>query len=117
MPAQPSLFLREIDKNFLQTDVRIAGYGQTRQSGNMFRRRSFNPMNLNTAARSSEIEERSGWRRGQRLFHDDYGYGAVTEVRDSDDGPVVRVIFETGKETRFLSEIQGRAFEKIGDDC
>jgi DNA helicase-2/ATP-dependent DNA helicase PcrA len=62
------------------------------------------------------VEERSGWRRGQRLFHEDYGYGAVMEVQDSEDGPVVLVRFETGRETRFLSEYQGRAFEKIGDD-
>jgi DNA helicase-2/ATP-dependent DNA helicase PcrA len=62
------------------------------------------------------VEERSGWRRGQRLFHEDYGYGAVMEVQDSEDGPVVLVRFDTGRETRFLSEYQGRAFEKMGDD-
>jgi hypothetical protein len=38
------------------------------------------------------------------------------EVKDSEDGPVVRVRFDNGKETRFLSEYQGRAFEKMGDD-
>jgi DNA helicase-2/ATP-dependent DNA helicase PcrA len=63
------------------------------------------------------VEERAGWRRGERLFHDDYGYGAVMEVRDSEEGPVVRVKFETGKELRFLGEQQGSAFVKIsGDD-
>jgi DNA helicase-2/ATP-dependent DNA helicase PcrA len=38
------------------------------------------------------------------------------EVRDSDEGPVVRVRFETGKEMRFLSEYQGSGFVKIGQD-
>jgi DNA helicase-2/ATP-dependent DNA helicase PcrA len=65
----------------------------------------------------SPLEERSGWKRGQRLFHENYGYGAVMEIQDSEDGPVVRVRFDNGKETRFLSEYQGRAFEKMGDDC
>jgi DNA helicase-2/ATP-dependent DNA helicase PcrA len=111
MPAQPSLFLRELDRNSLQIDDRRA-----RQA---FTLRSFNPYNLNNTAASkkSELEECSGWRRGQRIFHDDNGYGAVMEVRDSEDGPVVRVRFDSGKETRFLSEYQGRAFEKVGDDC
>jgi hypothetical protein len=40
----------------------------------------------------------------------------VIEVRDSDDGPVVKVQFETGKDTQFLSEYQGSAFVKIGSD-
>jgi len=37
-------------------------------------------------------------------------------VRDSEDGPIVRVMFETGKELRFLSEKQGASVVKIGDD-
>jgi len=108
---QPSLFLRELDRNSLQIDDRRASF--------TLPRRSFNPYVLNNAAagKKSELEERSDWRRGQRIFHEDNGYGAVMEVRDSDDGPVVRVRFDSGKETRFLSEYQGRKFEKIGDDC
>jgi DNA helicase-2/ATP-dependent DNA helicase PcrA len=115
IPMQPSMFLREIDKSCLQVHNRSSASQQYsgRQS---FAGRSFNPFNLQSAARNTEVEERAGWRRGQRLFHEDYGYGAVMEVQDSDDGPVVRVRFETGRETRFLSEYQGRVFEKIGDD-
>jgi len=109
-PMQPSLFLREIDKDCLQINNR-GGYSNRQSAG-----RSFNPFNLQSAARNTEVEERAGWQRGQKLFHEDYGYGAVMEVQDSDDGPVVRVRFETGRETRFLSEYQGRAFEKMGDD-
>ena len=37
-------------------------------------------------------------------------------VKDSDDGPIVHVRFDNGQEKRFLPEIQGRAYEKIGDD-
>ena len=86
--------------------------------------RTFNPYNgilkepgsHGASVKNAELEERAGWKRGQRLFHEDYGYGAVMGVRDSDDGPIVHVCFESGKETRFLSEIQGRAYEKMGDD-
>jgi len=108
--SQPSLFLREIDRTWLETDDRVSINRTAVPS------RSFNPFIFQNSAKTSEVETRAGWRRGQRLFHENYGYGAVMEVRDSDDGPVVRVRFDNGKETRFLSEIQGRAFEKMEEE-
>jgi DNA helicase-2/ATP-dependent DNA helicase PcrA len=107
-PTQPSLFLREIDSSCLQT-YNTAKHGVSA--------RSFNPYNFNNdAVKNNEVEERAGWRRGERVFHEDYGYGAVMEVRDSEDGPIVRIRFDNGKETRFLSEYQGRPFEKVSED-
>ncbi|MCL2209396.1 MAG: ATP-dependent helicase [Treponema sp.] len=116
--SQPSIFLREIDKQGLQTENR------TEQSTYTERRpfigRSFNPFNLNgmtaNATADAVIEERAGYKRGQRIFHDDHGFGAVMEVKESDDGPVVRVRFDSGQEKRFLSEYQGRAYEKVSGD-
>ena len=123
LQSQPSLFLREMDRNFLQIEHAQTGM-QERKFINQ--PRSFNPFNMQNASVSGasssnaqiskELEERSGWRRGQRLFHEDNGYGAVMDVKDSEDGPVVRVRFDSGHEKRFLSEIQGRAFEKVDDD-
>ncbi|MCL2196809.1 MAG: ATP-dependent helicase [Treponema sp.] len=113
---QPSLFLREIDKSCLQVidmAARSSGimtYGRRSVAG-----RSFNPLNMETAS-ITDVEQRAGWRRGQRLFHEDHGYGAVMEVRDSEDGPVVRVRFDNGQEKRFLPEYQGRAYEKVNED-
>jgi len=106
-PMQPSLFLHEIDADCLKINSVASGF----ETGRPMARQSFNPYNFD-----KELEERSGWKRGQRLFHENYGYGAVMEVQDSEDGPVVRVRFDNGKETRFLSEYQGRAFEKMGSD-
>jgi DNA helicase-2/ATP-dependent DNA helicase PcrA len=99
----PSVFLREIDKSCLRI-IGSAPYS--------FGARRPHPLDVV----ETDAEKVSGWRKGQRLFHDDYGYGAVIKVDDSDDGPVVRVQFETGKETRFLSEHQSSAYVKIGDD-
>ncbi|MDR0323367.1 MAG: ATP-binding domain-containing protein, partial [Treponema sp.] len=127
MPTQPSLFIREIDKNYLQIDDRV-------NRRKPIARHSFNPYNFNNKAAvpymaytgssahqkktaQDNIEKLSGWQRGQRLYHENYGYGAVMEVKDSEDGPVVNVRFDNGKETRFLSEYQGRAFEKMGNDA
>jgi DNA helicase-2/ATP-dependent DNA helicase PcrA len=117
MQMEPSLFLREIDRSCLKMEQTIPqrqkgyeknySYTQKPIAG-----RSFNPLNLETAA-NTELEKRAGWRKGQRLFHEDHGHGAVMEVKDSEDGPVVRVRFDAGHEKRFLSEIQGRAYEKV----
>jgi len=113
---QPSLFLREIDKSCLQViDMTSRPNNSITYGRHPAAKRSFNPLNLQTAA-ITDVEERAGWRRGQRLFHDDHGYGAVMEVKDSEDGPIVRVCFDNGEEKRFLPEYQGRAYEKVDDN-
>jgi DNA helicase-2/ATP-dependent DNA helicase PcrA len=120
LPAEPSLFLREIDKSSLRIIGEIpCGFGA---AGAMTAaQRAYPPERGNSACAKApsgcDAYNSSGsWRRGDRLFHDDYGYGAVMEVRNSEEGPVVRVCFETGKELRFLSEQQGSRFTKIGKD-
>jgi DNA helicase-2/ATP-dependent DNA helicase PcrA len=110
LPVEPSVFLREVDKNCL----RIIGTAPYSFGGR--RPHPWDAGYAETDADPTTREWSDGWRKGQRLFHDDYGYGAVVKVEDSDDGPVVRVQFETGRETRFLSEHQGSAYVKIGDD-
>jgi DNA helicase-2/ATP-dependent DNA helicase PcrA len=103
--SEPSLFLREID----QSALRIIGNA---------------PYGFKTSGRASgqsagAVGKRSSdgkWRLGDRIFHDDHGYGAVVEIREGDEGPIIRVRFETGHETRFLSAFQSAAFVKIGDD-
>ena len=116
MPVYPSVFLREVDKNCLRTIGNAPpGFGFAAR----FPRTQENIPHggyRRSANGESEVERKAGWRRGQKLFHDDYGYGSVAEVRDSEEGPVVRVRFETGMELRFFSETQGGAFDKIGDD-
>jgi len=112
-PMQPSLFLREIDKSCIDRGASrysVNHHVDNQRTGNY-------SVNQKNGSQVSQIEKQSGWRKGQRVFHDNHGYGAVTDVKNSDDGPVVLVRFENGQEKRFLSEIQGKAFEKIGDDC
>jgi len=111
MPLQPSLFLREIDKQCLKV-IGDAPYGFASSSKSDAAAKG-NSGWMVSGFTENEAEKASGWRRGQRLFHDDYGYGNVVDVRDSEDGPIVRAMFETGKELRFLSEKQGAAIVKI----
>jgi len=125
-PSSPSRFLSEIDKASLQTKRMTQSAGASRNflsgGGSSFRtnnaplRGAYEGVSNAAAAKTKELEERAGWKKGERLFHEDHGYGAVLEIRDSDDGPVVRVRFDNGEETRFLSDIQGRKYEKMGND-
>jgi DNA helicase-2/ATP-dependent DNA helicase PcrA len=100
--AEPSLFLREIDPSVLRVQGNVPfSFGLPKGQGRGF----------------PEKREAGGdWRRGDRVYHDDYGYGGVTAVRESEEGPVVELLFESGKTLRFLSSVQGRSIVKIGKD-
>ena len=51
-------------------------------------------------------EEAALWKCGQRLFHDDYGYGYVVQSRQSGSELVITVQFESGSQKRFFPEYQ-----------
>ena len=51
-------------------------------------------------------EEASLWKCGQRLFHDDYGYGYVVQSRQSGGELVITVQFESGSQKRFFPAYQ-----------
>ncbi|MCL1992160.1 MAG: ATP-dependent helicase [Spirochaetes bacterium] len=110
--CEPSVFLREIDKS----TVRIIGKrpGGFAPAGDFAQGGSFALPAKNTPSQDArDLERLAGWRRGERLFHDDYGYGEVMSVKASEEGPAVQVRFESGQELRFLSEHQGSAITKI----
>jgi DNA helicase-2/ATP-dependent DNA helicase PcrA len=114
IPMEPGLFLRELDRDF----IRIIGEapegfsaGKSRGSGG-----PWDGAFLEGPAGGGRISSDGRWRLGERVFHDDHGYGAVVEIREGEEGPVVKVRFETGHETRFLSLHQSSRFIKIGED-
>lgn len=51
-------------------------------------------------------EEAALWKCGQRLFHDDYGYGYVVQSRQSGGELVITVQFENGSQKRFFPAYQ-----------
>jgi DNA helicase-2/ATP-dependent DNA helicase PcrA len=112
-PQEPSLFLREADASQLH----ILGQAPYR----------FRPGNTAQGAGAAAISSDGKWRVGERIFHDDLGYGAVTAIKESvssgdassdddEDGPIITVRFDTGLERRFLSRYQSGNYTKIGDD-
>ncbi|MCL2834136.1 MAG: ATP-dependent helicase [Treponema sp.] len=104
----PSVFLNEIDRKALRViGKEPPGFTKSAKSAEGFPR---------TQNRASPPDNDQYWRKGDTVYHDDYGYGEVREVRDSEDGPVVRVSFQNGGEVRFLADHQGRNFTRIRDN-
>jgi ATP-dependent DNA helicase pcrA len=80
---EPSRFLAEIDEGL----VDVAGQ----------------PI---ASSASPAEEEAALWKCGQRLFHDDYGYGYVVQSRQSGGELVITVQFENGSQKRFFPVYQ-----------
>lgn len=76
--AQPSPFLLELDKSNIE-----------------FIGKSFN---------QNTLEGR--WKRGVKVYHDDYGYGYIMNGDDSGDEYLITVQFETGAVKRFMPKYQ-----------
>jgi DNA helicase-2/ATP-dependent DNA helicase PcrA len=114
-PMEPSLFLREAAGQAAgKPSLRILGGAPYGFSGAASPRA---PRGGGFPAAEGRRSSDGRWKLGERLFHDDHGYGAVIEIRETEeDGPVIRARFDTGKELRFLSASQSRRFTKIGDD-
>jgi DNA helicase-2/ATP-dependent DNA helicase PcrA len=110
-PSEPSLFLREVDREGLRIIGGIPyGFTGTKKAESP-------PARPDTfSSRSGKSSSDGRWRTGDRVFHDDHGYGAVVAIQEEEDGPVIRVRFDTGAETRFLSRFQSRQYTKIGRD-
>jgi DNA helicase-2/ATP-dependent DNA helicase PcrA len=122
MPMSPSLFLSEAD----QSELRIigkpswgfAGGSASQDTGaGSWQQGTTAPLKGAGPSRTPQASSDGRWKQGDRVFHDDHGYGTVTAIRESDDGPVITVRFETGRETHFLSLHQSSRFLKLGNDA
>jgi DNA helicase II / ATP-dependent DNA helicase PcrA len=108
---KPSLFLGEIDQKGLRIiGSEPPGFGRKAFQSNAIHK-GFRIVN-----KKPTVSSDGRWALGDRVFHDDHGYGSVTLIRESEDGPIVKVIFETGHEKSFLSLHQSSRFTKIGED-
>jgi DNA helicase-2/ATP-dependent DNA helicase PcrA len=132
-PMESSLFLRETDRSCLRV-LGTAPYGfvatgKSAESGKGFSSPDFAARRGGFAEDREEgttrefftigkgaVSSDGRWRTGDRLYHDDNGYGTVIGIREGEDGPVVQAHFDTGKEVRFLSLHQSARFMKVGDD-
>ena len=108
---EPSLFLGEIDQNSLKIiGSEPPGFGRKAFQSSAIHK------GFSIAGKKPTVSSDGRWALGDRIFHDDHGYGSVTQIRESEDGPVIKVFFETGHEKSFLSLHQSSNYTKIKDD-
>ena len=99
---KPSLFIRESSEAFSilgskpfefsrLSDGYSAGYG----------------------VKEDELSEK--WKKGTKVFHDDYGYGAIVSASSNSGEFVIEVMFETGGRKKFLPKYQAKSLEIVKD--
>jgi DNA helicase-2/ATP-dependent DNA helicase PcrA len=122
MPNAPSLFLSEIPSENLRVLGR-APYGVwspkiSAKAKDPTATGAFAPAGASPATGGfpNKTSSDGRWRLGGRLFHDDYGYGTVTAIRETEEGPLISARFETGKELTFVSRYQSERFMRIQAD-
>ena len=64
---------------------------------------------------SAANEEAALWKCGQRIFHDDYGYGYIVQLRQSGRELVITVQFETGAQKLFFPAYQKHELFRVDD--
>lgn len=89
---EPSRFLAEIDSTLIET------VGQP-------------PSGFNT----SSTEDAPLWKCGQRIFHDDYGYGYIVQSHQRGGELVITVQFETGGQKRFFPAYQKQVLLRVDE--
>jgi DNA helicase-2/ATP-dependent DNA helicase PcrA len=110
---EPSLFLRELDSAYLEGApsrgaAAFLGGGRSSAYNGAFARQNA------PRGGSRKTSSDGRWTEGDRVFNDDYGYGEIQSIKETEDGPVVSVFFENGKPVRFLSAVQSKNYLKIG---
>jgi DNA helicase-2/ATP-dependent DNA helicase PcrA len=103
IPMAPSLFLCEVDTSALRVIGRAPDGAAAFRTG-----RASGP--------GAKTSSDGRWTVGNRVYHDDQGYGEVGDIAEGEDGPVVLVRFDNGRERRFLSRYQSGNFTRIGPE-
>lgn len=89
---EPSLFLTEIDSDLVESAGEpLAGLGP------------------------SAFEEAALWKCGQRIFHDDYGYGYIVQSHRRGGEFVITVQFENGSQKRFFPAYQKQQLMRVDE--
>jgi DNA helicase-2/ATP-dependent DNA helicase PcrA len=125
--TEPSLFLREADKSVLRiigdapagfaAADKVIPFASEQPQKRFAVRGNVIPFGRRIPDTGTRARKQTGsdgrWTRGDRLFHDDHGYGEVIGISEGDEGPVIKVRFDNGHEKRFLSLYQSGNFTKI----
>ena len=91
------------------------------EAGDVFKVMGRIPLSYSRAgnAESEELSPKAElletWKKGVRLYHDDYGYGQIIYSSADSGEVVIEVQFENGGKKKFMPEYQGRKLDIIKD--
>lgn len=73
-------------------------------SASAFRVLGSAPYGFGDSAGTGVTDEDLKWKKGTKVYHDDYGYGVVINCERKEGELVIRVQFETGEQKTFMPE-------------
>lgn len=106
-PMAPSPFLMEAGNVF-----RVMGRVPLSYSRAVFANGEFESSDTDLSPKAAVLEK---WKKGVRLYHDDYGYGQIVSSSDASGEVVIEVQFESGGRKKFLPEYQSKKLDIIRD--
>ena len=111
---EPSRFLFEMDPASLEI------LGRAPRSFSSFvgsRSQSGTADGQSTGAGSNPVSDglSERWKVGRKLFHDDYGYGMITASFYAESELIIKVMFESGGEKRFMPKYQAKNLLLVED--
>ncbi len=106
-PMAPSPFLMEAGNVF-----RVMGRVPLSYSRAVSANGEFESSDADLSPKAAILEK---WKKGVRLYHDDYGYGQIVSSSDASGEVVIEVQFESGGRKKFLPEYQSKKLDIIRD--
>ena len=106
-PMAPSPFLMEAGNVF-----RVMGRVPLSYSRTVSANGEFESSDTDLSPKAAVLEK---WKKGVRLYHDDYGYGQIVSSSDASGEVVIEVQFESGGRKKFLPEYQSKKLDIIRD--
>ena len=111
---RPSPFLKEAGSAFTILGRKPFGFEiQKRPSSSALNFGKSADAVFASAPSSSALEEK--WKKGTKLYHDDYGYGIISKTSLNGSEYVIEVTFEGGSKKKFLPAYQAKALQIIKD--
>ena len=99
---KPSLFIRESSEAFYIVGSKPFGFSRLSDG-----------YSAGYGVKEDELSEK--WKKGTKVFHDDYGYGAIVSASSNSGEFVIDVMFETGGRKKFLPKYQAKSLEIVKD--
>lgn len=110
---RPSPFLKEASSAFTILGKKPFGFEMPRKSGPLSFGKSADSVfgSSSTHIASSVLADK--WKKGTKIYHDDYGYGIISSAHENGAEYVIEVTFEGGGKKKFLPAYQAKALTII----